>query len=69
MAAYPFRPDRYRQCNDQDGLTGAVGAALLPVAPALDLLIGNLSDLMGLHVGQADVTINGVRCGGAVLVA
>ncbi|MFE8583206.1 pilus assembly protein TadG-related protein [Sphingomonas sp. NCPPB 2930] len=51
------------------GLTGAVGAALLPVAPALDLLIGNLTDLMGLHVGQADVTINGVRCGGAVLVA
>jgi hypothetical protein len=26
------------------------------VAPALDLLIGNLTDLLGLHVGQADVT-------------
>ncbi|WP_294234563.1 TadG family pilus assembly protein [uncultured Sphingomonas sp.] len=51
------------------GLTGTVGAALTPVAPALDLLIGNLTDLLGLHVGQADVTVNGVRCGNAMLVA
>lgn len=50
-------------------LTGIVGAALTPVAPALDLLIGNLTDLLGLHVGQAEVTVNGVRCGGATLVA
>lgn len=50
-------------------LTGIVGAALTPIAPALDLLIGNLTDLLGLHVGQADVTVNGVRCGGATLVA
>ncbi|WP_230482218.1 pilus assembly protein TadG-related protein [Sphingomonas sp. Leaf21] len=48
---------------------GAVGAALTPVAPALDGLINSLLDLLGLHVGQADVTMNGVRCGGATLVA
>lgn len=51
------------------GLSGVVGAALTPVAPALDLLIGNLTDLLGLHVGQADLTVNGARCGGATLVA
>ncbi|WP_343527961.1 pilus assembly protein TadG-related protein [Sphingomonas sp.] len=51
------------------GLTGIVGAALLPVAPALDVLIGNVTDLLGVHVGQADVTVNGVRCGSAMLVA
>ncbi|MEJ8631641.1 hypothetical protein P0F65_21485 [Sphingomonas sp. I4] len=51
------------------GLSGTVGAALTPVAPALDLMIGNLTDLLGLHVGQADLTVNGVRCGGATLVA
>lgn len=51
------------------GLTGTVGAALASVAPALDLLINSLTDLLGMHVGQADVTVNGVRCGGATLVA
>ncbi|MCT8002353.1 pilus assembly protein TadG-related protein [Sphingomonas sanguinis] len=52
-----------------NGLTGIVGAALTPVAPALDTLIGNLTDLMGLHVGQADITVDGARCGAAALVA
>ncbi|KTT99456.1 hypothetical protein NS355_06520 [Sphingomonas yabuuchiae] len=54
---------------DLSGLTGIVGAALTPVAPILDTLIGDLTELLGLHVGQADVTVNGVRCGAATLVA
>jgi len=54
---------------DLSGLTGIVGAALTPVAPILDTLIGDLTGLLGLHVGQADVTVNGVRCGAATLVA
>ncbi|MET4898882.1 pilus assembly protein TadG-related protein [Sphingomonadaceae bacterium jetA1] len=54
---------------DLVGLTSLVGNVLMLVAPALDLLINGLTDLLGLHLGQADVTINGVRCGTATLVA
>lgn len=46
----------------------AVGATLTPVAPALDGLVNRLTGLLGIHVGQADVRINGVRCGQARLV-
>ncbi len=46
----------------------AVGATLTPVAPALDGLVNRLTGLLGIHLGQADVRINGVRCGQARLV-
>jgi uncharacterized membrane protein len=50
------------------GMTAAVGALLTPLAPTLDALIDQLTALLGVHVGQADVMINGVRCGKPALV-
>ncbi|WP_294394485.1 TadG family pilus assembly protein [uncultured Sphingomonas sp.] len=48
-------------------------AALRPVltaaAPVLDGVIQPLLDALGIHLGEADVQINGVRCGSAALVA
>ncbi|OHT20496.1 pilus assembly protein TadG-related protein [Edaphosphingomonas haloaromaticamans] len=46
-----------------------IGNTLAPVAPALDGLLNALTDLLGLHLGQADVRVNGVRCGAPALVA
>lgn len=50
-------------------ITAGVGSALAVAAPALDSLIDGLTSLLGVRVGQADVEINGVRCGKSVLVA
>lgn len=50
-------------------ISAAVGSALSIAAPALDSLVNDLTGLLGVHVGQADVQINGVRCGKSVLVA
>ncbi len=50
-------------------ISAAVGSALAVAAPALDSLITELTSLLGVRVGQADVQINGVRCGKSVLVA
>jgi uncharacterized membrane protein len=48
-------------------------AALKPVlaaaTPPLDGLITQLTDLLGLGFGEADVRANGLRCGAAALVA
>ncbi|MCA8885840.1 MAG: hypothetical protein KDA35_04395, partial [Hyphomonadaceae bacterium] len=50
-------------------LTSAVGGVLSSAAGPLDSLINGLSDLLGVRLGEADVRVNGVRCGGAALVA
>lgn len=50
-------------------LTSTVGALLTPLSPALDSLVDQVTDLLGVHVGQADVGIDGVRCGKPALVA
>ncbi|MBX3431346.1 MAG: hypothetical protein KF779_17305 [Hyphomonadaceae bacterium] len=50
-------------------LTSAVGDVLSSAAGPLDSLINGLSDLLGVRLGEADVRVNGVRCGGAALVA
>lgn len=50
-------------------LTNAVRGALTTAATPLDELINGLSDLLGVRLGEADVRVNGVRCGGAALVA
>ena len=51
----------------------AILAALKPLLAAaatpLDGLITSLTDLLGLGVGEADVRVNGLRCGVAALVA
>lgn len=49
-------------------ISAAVGSALSVAAPALDGFINDLTGLLGVRVGQADVQINGVRCGKSVLV-
>lgn len=50
-------------------LTSAVQGVLTTAAAPLDSLINGLSDLLGVRLGEADVRVNGVRCGGAALVA
>ena len=50
-------------------VTPAVQSTLTSAAAPLDSLINSLSDLLGLRLGEADVRVNGVRCGGAALVA
>jgi uncharacterized membrane protein len=46
-----------------------VQGVLTSVAAPLDSLVNGLSDLLGVRLGEADVRVNGVRCGGAALVA
>ncbi|MEZ5958913.1 MAG: pilus assembly protein TadG-related protein [Hyphomonadaceae bacterium] len=50
-------------------LTSAVQSVLTSAAGPLDNLVNGLSDLLGVRLGEADVRVNGVRCGGAALVA
>lgn len=50
-------------------LTSSVQGVLTAVAAPLDSLVNGLSDLLGVRLGEADVRVNGVRCGGAALVA
>jgi uncharacterized membrane protein len=54
---------------DASVLTNTVGTAITPLAPALDQILNDVTGLLGAHVGQADVRINGVRCGKPTLVA
>jgi uncharacterized membrane protein len=49
-------------------LLSSVRGALTTVAQPLDGVIVQLTKLLGVGLGEADVRINGVRCGGAVLV-
>ena len=49
-------------------LTSTLGNTLSVAAPALDLVVGQVTALAGVHVGQADVRVDGVRCGTPVLV-
>lgn len=46
----------------------AVVAALTPATRAVDSMLGNLVEILGLGLGEADVRVHGVRCDGAVLV-
>lgn len=46
-----------------------VGNTLTPAAPVLDGVINSLTGLLGIHLGQADVRVNGARCGVPALVA
>lgn len=51
------------------GIIGpALNALLAPLAPTLDLTIGHLLEAVGLSLGEADVTVYGVRCTHPVLV-
>ncbi len=50
-------------------VTSALRSALSAIAAPLDDVINGLADLLGVRLGEADVRVNGVRCGGAALVA
>ena len=50
-------------------VTSALRGALTGMAAPLDELVNGLTDLLGVRLGEADVRVNGVRCGGAALVA
>lgn len=49
-------------------VTATVGGALNVAAPTLDGIVEQVTGLLGVHVGQADTQINGVRCGTPALV-
>lgn len=48
-------------------IKGLLIALLTPVAAALDPVIGTLLQAVGVHLGEVDVQVNGIRCGSAVL--
>lgn len=50
-------------------VTKTVEALLTDIAPSLDVVLNSVTDLLGVRLGQADVRVRGLRCGGAVLVS
>ncbi|MCJ2045611.1 hypothetical protein MKK58_13870, partial [Methylobacterium sp. J-078] len=50
------------------GLLATVGTALNLAAPSLDGVLDNTLRTIGIRIGKADLTVNGVRCDQAVLV-
>lgn len=46
-------------------LVNKLSVLLTPLGPVLDVLVDGLLRALGLGVGQADVVVNGVSCGGA----
>ncbi len=53
----------------QLGVTNALGGVLTTAATPVDGLLNSLEDLLGIHIGQADTRVNGLRCRDAALVA
>lgn len=50
-------------------VVSALGSTLMLVAPVLDGLIDTITSTLGVHYGQADVRVTGMRCGTPALVA
>ncbi|MBY8829592.1 TadG family pilus assembly protein [Hephaestia mangrovi] len=50
-------------------VVGALGSTLMLVAPVLDQVIDTITSALGVHYGQADVRVTGMRCGTPALVA
>lgn len=48
-------------------IKGLVLSLLTPVASALDPVVASLLEALGVGLGEVDVQMNGIRCGGAVL--
>lgn len=51
-----------------NALTSVVGDALGLAAPVLDGVLEGLTDMLGVHIGEADARVNALRCGKARLV-
>ena len=54
---------------DASAATQIVGAVIKPLSPALDGLVDQVTQLLGVHIGQTDLRVDGVRCGRPTLVA
>jgi uncharacterized membrane protein len=50
------------------GLTAAVSSAISGAAALADPVLASLLESLGVTVGRAETTVNGIRCDGAVLV-
>lgn len=50
------------------GLAAGLEALIAPAAAPLDGVVNNLTNLLGVRLGQADVWVNGLRCGETALV-
>lgn len=48
-------------------IKGALLGILMPVTQLLDPLLASVLELLGLHLGEVDVRVHGIRCGTAVL--
>ena len=48
-------------------LTNALLGILAPVTAALDPVLASVLDLVGVHLGEVDVQVHGIRCGNSVL--
>lgn len=48
-------------------IKGALLGILTPVTQLLDPLLASVLELLGLHLGEVDVRVHGIRCGTAVL--
>lgn len=53
---------------DENGVKRALTTALTPVGASLDVVLGEVTSLLGLSIGEADVKVGGVWCGRSVLV-
>lgn len=49
-------------------VVSALGSTLMVAAPVLDGLIDTITSTLGVHYGQADVRVTGMRCGTPALV-
>jgi len=50
-------------------LTAPLQALLTSVAPGLDSVLNSVTGILGVKLGEADVSVNGVRCNNAALVS
>ncbi|MFC3077163.1 TadG family pilus assembly protein [Phenylobacterium terrae] len=50
-------------------IAGSVLSVLAPLGEPLDAVLGRLTGLLGVRLGEADVRVHGLRCRDAVLVA
>lgn len=50
-------------------IVATLGSTLMLVAPVLDGVIDTVTNTLGVHYGQADVRVTGMRCGTPALVA
>jgi uncharacterized membrane protein len=48
-------------------LTNTLLGILAPVTAALDPVLASILDLVGVHLGEVDVQVHGIRCGNSVL--